>query len=418
MSISLGVIMDPIEDIAFYKDTSLALLLAAQERGWELHYMEQGDLSLRHGQPRAKMHTLHPPNTPDHWYDLEPRHDRPLDELDVILMRKDPPFNSEYTYSTYILEAAQKRGALVVNDPRSLRDCNEKIFATSFPQCCPPLLVSRDSAQIGRASCRGIGRMRVGVRDGHVTGVQSCALPILDVILMRKDPPFNSEYTYSTYILEAAQTRGALVVNDPRSLRDCNEKIFATSFPQCCPPLLVSRDSARLKEFHREHGDVIFKPLEGMGGSSVFRCREDDPNVSVILETLTQFGQQMIMAQRYIPEITKGDKRILVVDGEAVPYALARIPAEGETRGNLAAGGTGVAQPLSERDRWIVSQVAPELKRRGLLFVGLDVIGDYLTEINVTSPTCVQELDRAHNTAIGARLMDAIERHLQKSRNA
>lgn len=320
MSISLGVIMDPIEDIAFYKDTSLALLLAAQERGWDLHYMQQGDLYLRDGEPRASMRSLHVANNPEHWYDLEPRHDRPLDELDVILMRKDPPFDSEYTYSTYILEAAQKRGALVVNDPRSLRDCNEKIFATSFPQCCPPLL--------------------------------------------------------------------------------------------------VSRDSARLKEFHREHGDVIFKPLEGMGGSSVFRCREDDPNVSVILETLTQFGQQMIMAQRYIPEITKGDKRILVVDGEAVPYALARIPAEGETRGNLAAGGTGVAQPLSERDRWIVSQVAPELKRRGLLFVGLDVIGDYLTEINVTSPTCVQELDRAHNTAIGARLMDAIERHLQKSRNA
>lgn len=316
MSISLGVIMDPIEDIAFHKDTTLALLLAAQERGWELHYMEQADLYLRDGEPRASMRPLRVADNPRHWYDLEPYQDRPLEELDVILMRKDPPFDSEYTYSTYILEAAQRRGSLVVNDPQSLRDCNEKIFATFFPQCCPPLL--------------------------------------------------------------------------------------------------VSRDNALLKEFHREHSDVIFKPLDGMGGSSVFRCRKDDPNVSVILETLTQFGQRTIMAQRYIPEISQGDKRILVVDGEAVPYVLARIPPEGETRGNLAAGGTGVARPLTDRDRWIVEQVAPTLKRKGLLFVGLDVIGDYLTEINVTSPTCVRELDRAHDTAIGARLMDAIERYLRK----
>jgi glutathione synthase len=237
----------------------------------------------------------------------------------------------------------------------------------------------------------------------------------LDVILMRKDPPFDTEYIYSTYILEVAQKCGVLVVNDPRSLRDCNEKIFATQFPQCCPPVLVSRDMLRLREFHQLHSDVIFKPLDGMGGSRIFRCRQDDPNVGVILETLTNFGQQLIMAQRYIPEIAAGDKRILVVDGEAIPYCLARIPAQGETRGNLAAGGIGVPQPLTERDRWIVSQVAPTLKAKGLLFVGLDVIGDYLTEINVTSPTCAREIDKAYGTAIGARLMDAIARQLVES---
>jgi glutathione synthase len=234
----------------------------------------------------------------------------------------------------------------------------------------------------------------------------------LDIIIMRKDPPFDNEYIYSTYILEAAQNQGALVVNDPRSLRDCNEKIFATQFPQCCPPVLVSRDMLRLREFHRTHGDVIFKPLDGMGGSRIFRCRQDDPNVGVILETLTEFGAQTIMAQRYIPAISDGDKRILVVDGEPVPYCLARIPAKGETRGNLAAGGTGVAQPLTDRDYWIVEQVAPALKAKGLMFVGLDVIGNYLTEINVTSPTCAREIDKAYDTGIGSRLIDAIERKL------
>jgi glutathione synthase len=172
----------------------------------------------------------------------------------------------------------------------------------------------------------------------------------------------------------------------------------------------------RLRDFHQLHDDVIFKPLDGMGGSRIFRCRQDDPNVGVILETLTGFGQQLIMAQRYIPEISAGDKRILVVDGEAIPYCLARVPAQGETRGNLAAGGTGVPQPLTDRDRWIVSQVAPTLKAKGLLFVGLDVIGDYLTEINVTSPTCAREIDKAYGTAIGARLMDAIARQLAESK--
>jgi len=310
MTLSVGVVMDPISTIKFYKDTTLALLLAAQSRGWSLYYMEQGDLYSRQGEARATMSALSVKNDPDDFFCLGVSEERPLAELDVILMRKDPPFDNEFIYSTYILEAAQKQGVLVVNDPRSLRDCNEKIFATQFPQCCPPVL--------------------------------------------------------------------------------------------------VSRDSVKLRKFHQEHNDVIFKPLDGMGGTSIFRCRNDDPNIGVILETLTNYGRQTIMAQRYIPEITQGDKRILVIDGEPVPYCLARIPAQGETRGNLAAGGTGVAQPLTERDRWIVSQVAPTLREKGLLFVGLDVIGDYLTEINVTSPTCAREIDKAYNTRIGDRLMNAI----------
>ncbi|NIB39611.1 glutathione synthase [Pseudomaricurvus alkylphenolicus] len=315
MTIKLGIVMDPIQRINTKKDTSLALLLAAQDKGWQLFYMEQGDLFLDNGVARAQTAALSVYNDSEHWYELQPRETIDLGELDVILMRKDPPFDNEYIYSTYILEAAQKQGSLIVNNPQSLRDCNEKVFATQFPQCCPPVLVSRNSEQ--------------------------------------------------------------------------------------------------LRAFHQQHQDVIFKPLDGMGGDGIFRCKHDDPNVGVILETLTHHGTQLIMAQRYIPEIKAGDKRILVVDGEAVPYALARIPAEGETRGNLAAGGSGVAQPLSERDQWIVSQVAPTLKEKGLLFVGLDVIGDYLTEINVTSPTCAREIDKAYDTNIGGRLMDAIEARLQ-----
>jgi len=318
MSLSLGVIMDPIGAISFYKDTSLALLLAAQERGWALHYMEQQDLYLDGGQARASTRPLRVFDDSQRWYQLGERQERRLADLDVLLMRKDPPFDTEFTYSTYILEAAQREGALVVNDPQSLRDCNEKLFATQFPQCCPPLI--------------------------------------------------------------------------------------------------VSRDPARLRRFHREQSNVVFKPLDGMGGSRIFHCKADDPNVSVILETLTDFGRQTVMGQRYLAQISAGDKRILIIDGEAVPYCLARIPASGETRGNLAAGGRGQAQPLSERDRWIVAQVAPTLKRKGLLFVGLDVIGDYLTEINVTSPTCVREIDRAQDTRIGERLMAAIARRAEQAR--
>lgn len=237
----------------------------------------------------------------------------------------------------------------------------------------------------------------------------------LDVILMRKDPPFDNEFIYSTYILEAAERLGTLVVNKPQSLRDCNEKMFATQFPECCPPLVVSRDNEILRDFHRQHKDVIFKPLDGMGGTSIFRVKENDPNLGVILETLTDFGGQSIMAQRFLSDITKGDKRILLVDGEPVDYCLARIPSQGETRGNLAAGGTGRAQPITERDRWIANQVGPTLREKGLLFVGIDVIGDYLTEINVTSPTCVREIDNAYDLDIGGSLMDVISRKLAGS---
>lgn len=317
MSIKLGVVMDPIQNITYYKDTTLALLLAAQERGFELFYMEQKDLFLEGGKAKAGACRLQVMADEQCWFELDSKQDIALAELDVILMRKDPPFDSEYIYSTYILESAEKEGCLVLNKPQSLRDCNEKVFATHFPQCCPPLL--------------------------------------------------------------------------------------------------VSRDPARLRAFHQHHGDVIFKPLDGMGGAGIFRCKADDPNVGVILETLTLHGQQLTMAQRYLPEITAGDKRILVIDGEPVPYCLARIPAQGETRGNLAAGGRGVAQPLTERDHWIVKQVAPTLKAKGLVFVGLDVIGDYLTEINVTSPTCVREIDKAYDTHIGALLMDSIEKRLGRS---
>lgn len=315
MSITLGVVMDPIAAINPVKDTSLAMLLAAQKRGWKLFYMEQIDLYLDQGQARARSHRLEVSDNTESWYELGAEEDIDLGDLDIILMRKDPPFDSEFVYSTYILEAAEKQGALVVNRPQSLRDCNEKIFATQFPQCCPPVL--------------------------------------------------------------------------------------------------VSRDSERLRDFHRQHRDVIFKPLDGMGGASIFRCRQDDPNVGVILETLTEHGQQSAMAQKFIPDISNGDKRILVVNGKAVPYTLARIPAKGETRGNLAAGGRGVAQPLSERDQWIADQIAPTLVEKGLFFVGLDVIGDYLTEINVTSPTCAREIDKAYDTDIAGLLMDALEIQLE-----
>jgi glutathione synthase len=314
MTVKLGVVMDPIADINVKKDTTLAMLLAAQRRGWELYYMEQNDLSLDQGLARGIVRRLSVQDNPESWYELGSPQDTALSELDVLLMRKDPPFDMDFIYSTYILEAAQRAGTLVVNDPRSLRDCNEKLFATQFPQCCPPLI--------------------------------------------------------------------------------------------------VAASSARLKAFHAEHGDVIFKPLDGMGGASIFRVKAGDPNLSVIIETLTDHGRQQIMAQKFLPEIVAGDKRILMVDGVPAEYGLARIPMSGETRGNLAAGGSGVAMPLTDRERWICAQVAPVLREKGLLFVGLDVIGDYLTEINVTSPTCVRELDRAHELDIAGDLMDVISTKL------
>ena len=314
MHVRLGIVMDPIDRISFKKDSSLAMLLSAQARGWSLFYMEQQDLYQLTGQARARMRSLQVFDNPEHWFELGDEIDEPLSNLTVILMRKDPPFDNEFVYSTYLLEQAQAAGSLVVNNPQSLRDCNEKLFATLFPQCTPVTLVSR-----------------------------------------RPDI---------------------------------------------------------LREFAKQQRDIILKPLDGMGGSSIFRHREDDPNLSVILETLTAHGTQQIMAQQYLPAIKDGDKRILMIDGEPVPYCLARIPATGETRGNLAAGGRGEARPLTDKDRWIAAQVGPELRKRGLLFVGLDVIGEHLTEINVTSPTCIREIDDAFDTKIGDQLMDAIARKL------
>lgn len=319
MSIRLGIVMDPISDISYSKDSSLAMLWAAQDRGWELYYMEPQDLYQSLGEARARVRLLQVARDPQRWYHLEAEQDIALAELDVILMRKDPPFDSEFLYSTYLLEMAENAGTLVVNKAQSLRDCNEKLFATLFPELTPPTLVSRRP----------------------------------DII----------------------------------------------------------------REFAAKHDDIILKPLDGMGGASIFRHRNGDPNLSVILETLTAHGSQQIMVQKYLPAISDGDKRILMIDGEAVPYSLARIPASGETRGNLAAGGRGVARPLTDHDKQIARQIGPELRKRGLLFVGLDVIGENLTEINVTSPTCIREIDAAYNTDIAGQLMDCIKQKLQARKN-
>jgi len=231
-----------------------------------------------------------------------------------------------------------------------------------------------------------------------------------DAILMRKDPPFDSEYVYSTYLLELAEQQGGRVFNRPRAIRDWNEKLSVSRFPQYAPPFLVTRDEARIRAFLDQHGDIVVKPLDGMGGSGVFRLRRGDHNIGVILETITHYGQRTVMAQRYLPQIVHGDKRVLVIDGVPVPYALARIPKTGETRGNLAAGGRGVAQPLSERDREIAQAVAPHLQREGLFLVGLDIIGDHLTEINVTSPTCMVEIAQQTGCDPAALCVDALER--------
>ncbi|WP_016955819.1 glutathione synthase [Catenovulum agarivorans] len=245
---------------------------------------------------------------------------------------------------------------------------------------------------------------------------ESEALPLaeLDAILMRKDPPFDTEYIYATYMLERAEEKGTLIVNKPQSLRDANEKLFTAWFSDLTPTTLVSRDKNQIKAFHAKHKDIILKPLDGMGGASIFRVTENDKNLGVIIETLTEHQTRYAMAQTYIPEITEGDKRILVVDGEPVEYCLARIPAQGETRGNLAAGGRGEARPLSDSDWQIAKTVAPKLKEKGLIFVGLDVIGNKLTEINVTSPTCIREIEAAFGINICARLFDAIEKRCQQ----
>lgn len=235
------------------------------------------------------------------------------------------------------------------------------------------------------------------------------ALGELDVVLARKDPPFDTEFHYDTLVLDAAQRAGVRVFNNPRALRDANEKLFALEFPQCCPPTCVARDPAALRRFVDDQGAVVLKPLDGMAGRSIFRSHAEDPNLNVILETLTADGTRFALAQRYLQEIVDGDKRILMIRGEAVPHALARVPQGRDFRGNLARGGVARAQPLSERDRWIAAEVGPELRRRGLLFVGLDVIGDFLTEINVTSPTGIRELDAQCGLDIGAQVIAAVE---------
>jgi len=312
--IQLGIVMDPIASINIKKDSSFAMLLQAQERGYVIHYMEMSDLYLLEGQARAHSRLLSVKQDANGWYQFGTEQDITLGDLDVILMRKDPPFDTEYIYATYILERAEDNGCLIVNKPQSLRDANEKLYTSWF-----------------------------------------------------------SQFT---------------------------------------PKTLVSSDAKRLKAFYQAQQDIILKPLDGMGGASIFRLKPQDHNVSVIIETLTQHGQHYAMAQQFIPEITDGDKRILVVNGKPVPYCLARIPASGETRGNLAAGGRGEARPLSDSDWAIANAVGPTLKAKGLIFVGLDVIGDKLTEINVTSPTCIREIEAAFPISITALLFDEIEQLL------
>ncbi len=315
-AIRLGMIMDPIADIKPYKDSSFAVLLEAQKRGWELFFILQENLAVINNEICATAQSLSVIDDKNNWYTLQPEQQLILSELDVVFMRKDPPFDMDYIFSTLLLDKLHAAGTLVVNHPQSLRDCNEKIFASNFPECSPATLITSQKSQI--------------------------------------------------------------------------------------------------IEFLKQHQDIIVKPLDGMGGASIFRIQKSDPNINVIIETMTNFGKKLIMVQVFIPEITQGDKRIILIDGEPVAYALARIPTKGETRANIAAGGTGVGVPLTKRDYWICEQIAPELKKRGLLFVGIDVIGDFLTEINVTSPTCIRELDSIYNLNISANLLDVVIKKLAR----
>ncbi|MBE0366851.1 MULTISPECIES: glutathione synthase [Pseudoalteromonas] len=314
MAKKLGIISDPINGFNIKKDTGFAMMMAAQSRGYELFYMEMDDLYLYQGNAMATAAKATVFDDAKNWYQLEEKQDISLSDLDVILMRKDPPFDTEYIYATYMLERAEEAGTLIVNKPQSLRDANEKLFTAWF-----------------------------------------------------------SEHT---------------------------------------PDTLVTRSQAQIRTFLDKHQDIILKPLDGMGGASIFRVKHDDPNIGVICETLTEHGSRFAMAQQYIPAIKQGDKRVLVVDGEVMPYCLARIPQGGETRGNLAAGGRGEARPISDDDKKIAEAVAPILKEKGLIFVGLDIIGDKLTEINVTAPTCVKEIEAAYDISIMDKLFDAIERKL------
>jgi len=314
----MGVVMDPIETIKPKKDSTLAMLLAAQRAGWAIAYFLQQDLLVRDGAPIGHGHLLTVRDDPERWFELGPSWIDGLERLDALLMRKDPPFDMEYIYTTYILELAEQRGLLVVNKPASLRDINEKAYTSWFPHCTPPSLVTRS-------------------RTG-------------------------------------------------------------------------------LLEFLDEHRKIVLKPLDGMGGRSIFVVAAGDLNANVIIETLTDNGKKFTLAQRYVPEIVHGDKRVLLIDGEPIDYALARIPAPGESRGNLVMGAKGEGRPLTERDRWLANQVGPALRSKGVMFAGLDVIGDYLTEINVTSPTGIRELDRQFGIDIAAKLIVAIDAKLKAAR--
>lgn len=314
--IQLGVVMDPIHLITPVKDSTLAMLLEAQARGWELWYFEQQDLSLRDGKPLGNARALTVSNSGTAWFSL--------------------------------------------GEPRTVE------------------------------------------------------LGGLDLILMRKDPPFDTEYIYTTYILERAEQDGALVVNRPAALRDINEKAFTAWFPQCCPPTLIARSMADMRRFIAEHGKVVIKPLHGMGGRSIFVIQQGDNNANVILETMTEYGTRHAIAQRFVPEITRGDKRIILVDGEPVGMVLARIPPADDNRGNLVMGAQPEVRPLTERDRWICAEVGPVLRERGVLFAGLDVIGDYLTEINVTSPTGIRELAKLGGLDVARQLADMLEARLHQ----
>lgn len=314
MTIKLAIVMDPITGINIKKDTSFAMLMAAQGRGYELTYLEMNDLYLDTGNAKCNARSLEVKRDVNSWFTLGEARQTALSEFDVILMRKDPPFDSEYLYATQILELAEKEGTLVVNKSQALRDFNEKLFTACFP----------------------------------------------DLI----------------------------------------------------PKTLVTRDIQRIKEFHKEHKNIICKPLDGMGGTSIFRVKEDGNNLGVIIETLTNLGTTYAMFQEFLPSIKDGDKRILIIDGEVIPYCLARLPTKGENRGNLAAGGTGRPQEISVSDRKLAEAIAPTLKENGLIFVGMDVIGDRITEINVTSPTCVQEIEAAYDVDITGKLFDAIEKRL------
>ena len=306
-----GVVMDPIGEIKTYKDSTFAMLLEAQRRGHVLYYMEPGNLFAKDGRVFAEMQKLEVRDNTTDWFTLTPAGITPLDKLDIVLMRRDPPFDMGYIYTTYMLELVEKTGTIVINRPQSLRDANEKFFINYFPQCCVPMIIGSSSSLI--------------------------------------------------------------------------------------------------REFVSEHGRCVVKPLDGMGGESVFQISDVDMNMNVILETITRHETRPVMAQRYIDEISEGDKRILIVNGEPVPYALARYAGKGDFRGNLAKGGSSKGVPLSERDRWVCSQVAPELIKRGILFAGLDIIGDWLSEVNVTSPTCIRELDAEFGLNIAGQLFDGVE---------